>query len=118
MRKVALLLLGVFLLAVVVAAEEPMVTWKAKSLNLATDTRIGAVVLPAGDYKVKHEMEGTKHILVFTQQYKAKQTFRVTCGMQSLEQKATVDEQHFRTENGQKVLTALVFAGDRYTHTF
>jgi len=118
MRKVAIMLLGIFLLAVVVSAEQPMVTWKAKSLNLAQDTKIGAVVLPAGDYKVQHEMEATQHVLVFTQKNKAKQTFRVNCGMQPLDQKASQDEQHFRTENGQKVLTALIFAGDRYTHTF
>lgn len=118
MRKVAVLLLGIFLLALVVSAAEPMVTWNSKSLNLAQDTKVGTVVLPAGDYMLKHEMEGTKHILVFTQQFKEKQTFRVICGMQALEQKAARDEQHFRTDNGQKVLTALVFRGDLYTHTF
>ena len=118
MRKVAFFLLAVFVLTVVVSAEEPMVTWKSKAVTLADQTRVGTAVLPAGDYKLKHEMEGANHILVFTQQNKEKQTFRVTCGMQALNAKADRDELHFRTENGQKVLTGVVFRGDRYTHTF
>jgi hypothetical protein len=118
MRKVAFFLLAVFVLTVMVSAEEPMVNWKSKNLTLSSDTRVGTVVLPAGDYKLKHEMEGTNHILVFKSQAKGKETFRVICGMQPLDQKAARDEQHFRTENGNKVLTSLIFEGDRYTHTF
>lgn len=117
MRKAALVLLGVFLLAVLVSAEE-MVTWKIKKLNLADETRVGTVVLPAGDYKLQHEMEGANHIMIFTLMGKETKSFRVACGMQARELKARRDEQHFRIENNQRVLTGLVFAGDNVMHTF
>ena len=118
MRKVAVLLLGIFILAVVVAAEEPMVTWKSQNLALTSDTRVGTQVLPAGDYKVKHEMQGPAHVLVLTLQGKEAKTFRVPCQMQPLAEKSKVSEQHYRFEGKDKVLVALVFKGDKFTHAF
>jgi len=118
MRKAAFILLGIFLLAVVVSAEEPMVTWKSKRLTLSAEARVGSELLPAGEYKVTHEMEGANHVLVLRLRGKETKTFRLACTMQPRNDKAPADEQHFRTENGQKLLTALVFEGDRYTHAF
>jgi hypothetical protein len=118
MRKVAVLLLGVFLLAVVVAAEEPMVSWKSQNLILAADTRVGSQLLPAGDYKVKHEMQGPSHVLVLTLQNDPAKSFRLACTMQPLLEKSKVSEQHYRFEGKDKVLVALVFKGDKFTHAF
>ncbi len=117
MRKIALLLLGVFLLAVLAVAEGPMVTWKSKDLKLDKSVRAGSVVLPAGDYKVSHMMEGSEHILVMQLRGK-NQTFRVACKMQPLQTKATQDEQHYTHEGQQAVLTGIVFKGDMYFHAF
>ncbi len=117
MRKVALLLLGVFLLAAVAVADGPMVTWKSKDLKLDKSARAGSVILPAGEYKVSHVMEGSEHVLVM--QLKGKnQTFRVACKMQPLPSKATQDEQHYTYEGQQAVLTGIVFKGDMYFHAF
>lgn len=118
MRKVALLLLGIFLLASLAIADGPMVTWKSKDLKLDKDVRVGAVVLPAGDYRVSHVMEGSEHILVMELQGKNKQTFRVACTMQPLQAKATQNEQHYKYEGQQAILTALVFKGDTVQHSF
>jgi hypothetical protein len=118
MRKVALLLLGVFLLAALAVAEGPMVTWKSKDLKLDKSARAGSTVLPAGDYKVSHVMEGSEHVLVMELRGKNKQTFRVACKMQPLQSKATQDEQHYTYEGQQAVLTGIVFKGDMYFHAF
>lgn len=118
MRKVAVLLLGVFLLAVIVSAEESMVTWKSQNLALAADARVGTQLLPAGEYKVTHEMQGPSHILVLTLQGKEARSFRLPCLMQPLTEKAKVSEQHYRYEGKDKVLVALIFKGDKFTHAF
>ncbi len=117
MRKIALLLFGIIFLASLAVADGPMVTWKSKDLKLDKSVRAGSVMLPAGEYKVSHVMEGSEHILVM--QLKGKnQTFRVACKMQPLPSKATQDEQHYNYEGQQAVLTALIFRGDTVQHSF
>lgn len=118
MRKFAYVLLGVFLLAVLAVAEGPMVTWKSKDLKLDKSVRAGSVVLPAGQYKVSHVMEGGEHVLVMQLQGKSQQTFRVACKMEPLKAKATQDELHYNYEGQQAVLTGIVFRGDMYFHAF
>jgi len=118
MRKIAFVVLGIFLLGLLASAEEPMVTWKAKDLQLTTDMRVGTTVLPAGKYRVTHEMEGSKHIMVFTRDNSSKQAFRVVCTLRPLPAKARGDEQHFDKAGNENVLTALVFSGDRVMHVF
>jgi hypothetical protein len=118
MRKIAIVLLGIFLLTVMVSAEQPMVNWKSKEVKLSAETHVGAIVLPAGEYRVKHEMEASNHIMVFTLQGRETKSFRIPCTLTPRETKAQRDEQHFRTENNQKVMTSMVFAGDNVTHTF
>lgn len=117
MRKIALLLLGIIFLASLAVADGPMVTWKSKDLKLDKSVRAGSVILPAGEYKVSHVMEGSEHVLVM--QLKGKnQTFRVACKMQPLPTKAAQDEQHYKYEGQQAVLTGIVFRGDTYFHAF
>ena len=118
MRKIAIVVLGIFLLGLLVSADEPMVTWKSKDLQLNENARVGTTVLPAGKYRVTHEMEGAQHIMVLTLQTRAKTSFRLPCTLQPLAVKARGDEQHFRTEGKEHVLTALIFGGDRVVHSF
>jgi hypothetical protein len=118
MRKIALLLLGIFLLASLALADGPMVTWKSKDLKLDKAVKAGTLVLPAGQYKVSHVMDGNEHILVMALQGKNGQTFRVPCKMEPLQNKATQDEQHYKYEGQQAILTGIVFRGDMYFHAF
>ncbi|MBI2677384.1 MAG: hypothetical protein HYX28_01235 [Candidatus Koribacter versatilis] len=118
MRKIAIVILGILVVGLLASADEPMVTWKAKDLELTQTARVGTTVLPAGKYRVTHEMEGSTHIMVFKLESKAKTSFRVPCTLQPLAAKARGDEQHFRTEGKEHVLIALVFAGDRVKHSF
>jgi hypothetical protein len=118
MRKVALLLIAILAVAAVASAADMMVNWKHQDVKFTSDVRVGTQVLPAGDYRVQHVMEGSNHILVFKQQNNGSQTFRLGCTMQQLNAKATQTEQHFRYDGNEKVLVALVFRGDTYQHTF
>ena len=117
-RKLAIVLAVVSLVAVAALADETMVSWKSKSIKLDDTARAGSVVLPAGEYKVTHEMQGTQHILVMSLAGRNKQTFRVPCSMQPLTKAATQNEQHYRYEGKEKILTGLVFTGDMVFHSF
>jgi hypothetical protein len=75
-------------------------------------------MLPAGEYRVTHEMQGEEHILVMERMGKDKQTFRVPCLMQPLTNVATQNEQHYRWEGKQKILVGLLFKGDKVFHAF
>jgi len=99
-------------------ADDAMVSWKMKDVELMAPARAGSVVLPAGEYRVTHEMQGAQHILVMERMGKGKQTFRVECAMQPLTNVATQDEQHYRYEGKEKILVGLMFKGDKVFHAF
>ena len=117
-RKLAIVLAIVSLVALAAWADDTMVSWKSKSLKLEASVRAGSVVLPAGEYKVTHEMQGTQHILVLALYGKGRQTFRLPCSMEPLPKAATQNEQHYRYDGKEKILTGLVFTGDKVFHTF
>ena len=119
MRKIAFLLLAVTLVAVVAAAEQPMVAWKSQSLNFNSDVKVGTQLLRAGEYRVEHVMDGTQHVLVLTpQQGKDRAAVRIACAMKPLAAKAKQTEQHYRFEGNDKVLVSLIFKGDTVEHSF
>ena len=117
-RKLAIVLAIVSLAGIAVWASENMVSWKAQEVKLSQPARAGNVLLPAGEYRVVHEMLGTQHILAMTLLGKDKQTFRVPCSMQPLAKTATQTEQHYRYEGKEKILVGLVFVGDTVFHSF
>jgi hypothetical protein len=117
-RKLAIVLAIVSLAGIAAWAGDTMVTWKFQELTLSQPARAGSVLLPAGEYRVVHEMQGEQHVLVMTQLGKGKQTFRVPCSMQPLDQAATQGEQHYRFEGKEKILVGLVFQGDKVFHAF
>lgn len=117
-RRIAIVLAVVSVAVLAAWADDAMVSWKSKDLDLNAPARVGSVVLPAGEYRVTHEMQGTQHILVMALTGKAKQTFRVACAMQPLTNVATQDEQHYRYEGKEKILVGLLFKGDKVFHAF
>jgi hypothetical protein len=117
-RKLAIVLAIVSLAGIAAWASDTMVSWKSQGLTLSQPVRAGSVVLPAGEYRITHEMQGTQHILVMERMGKGKQTFRVACSMQTLAQAATQMEQHYRYEGKEKILVGLVFQGDKVFHAF
>lgn len=117
-RKAILMVAIVALVALTAYAADPMVTWKSKRIAFTQDVKVGQQVLPAGEYKIRHEMDGTQHIMVFTQEVKGEPQFRIACKLESLNEKARVTQQFFLTENGGRVLQSVIFKGDTVRHVF
>ena len=68
-------------------------------LRLDQPTRIGSVVLPAGDYTIRHSMEGQDHVMTF-QHATRKTVFKIKCTLVPLGHKATQDQSSFELGSG------------------
>jgi len=92
----------------------------SRSLTLTAPTLVGDVLLPAGDYKVTHTMEGENHIMVFKQlNTKKPAEARVKCQLVPLAQKATREEVAFGLNAAnQRTLHSMIFKGDTAQHVF
>jgi hypothetical protein len=79
---------------------------------------VGTSVLPAGDYVVRHTMEGQEHIMVF-QRVHGKDEVKVKCTLVPLAQKADIDQTiYVLNAKNERVLQELVFRGDSAKHVF
>ena len=121
MRKTGLWVVVAILIltAAAVAANQSGVANK-RQVTFYDPVRIGDTLLPAGDYTVVHQMQGTDHIMVFTQMKKKKPAeARVKCTLVPLNTPAAQSELGFKTNGAnEKLLTRMVFRGDRAAHTF
>lgn len=92
----------------------------SRSIEITAPTRVGNVLLPQGNYKVLHTMEGENHIMVFKQlKTKTPAEARVKCQLVPLAKKADRDEQAFVVNAAnERVLHTLVFKGDSAQHVF
>lgn len=109
----ALTLIGA---ATVMASENPMGIAPKQEITFTAPTIVGGNLLPAGDYKVLHEMQGTTHIMIF-KQLGGKAEAKAKCNLVPLDAKATRTEQRY-TENAknQHVLVEMTFRGDTAKH--
>ena len=114
MRKTALLLLTLLGLSVMLCAQEAAGFKTNRTVLLTEQAKVGAQLLPAGEYKVTHIMEGSEHIMVFK---KGKQEYRVKCKMEPLNAKADQTQFWYESDSsGQRVLQVMVFQGDTVRH--
>jgi hypothetical protein len=114
MRKTAFLLLTVLGLGMMLWAEQPAGFKGTRTVVLTEKAKVGTQVLPAGEYRVTHAMEGAEHIMVFKQ---GKQEYRVKCNMEPLSVKASADQVWFdKDASGNRVLQSMVFRGDTVRH--
>lgn len=79
--------------------------------------RIGAVSLPAGEYIVRHTMEGEDHVMVF-QRRESKNEFKVKCTLVPLAQKAQQSQTIYQIAGNERIVQELVFRGDTAKHVF
>ncbi len=116
---VALCVLGASLL--LQAGQNTMGVADSRQVKFDNPMRIGTNLLPAGEYKVLHTMEGENHIMVF-KQMNAKQTpieIRVKCSLVPLTAKADQTQQIFvLNAANERVLHELIFRGDTAKHVF
>ena len=114
-------ILGVFLLvscAVAIASQNKMGIHDVSRITFSEPVRIGSDVLPAGEYVVRHSMQGEEHIMAF-ERVGRKETFHEKCTLVPLTAKADKDEVLYEiTSKNEKVLRELIVRGDTAKHVF
>jgi hypothetical protein len=99
------------------ASDNPMSGVALKQeITFTAPTVVGGSLLPAGDYKISHMMQGSEHIMIF-KQIGGKAEAKAKCNLVPLAEKAKTTEQHY-TENAknERVLTEMIFRGDTSKH--
>lgn len=118
MKKLAALaIILLFVVSVVFAADTTFGAGKTRNITFNADVKVGDKVLPAGEYKILHLMEGNEHTLVFKSLTNVEKV-RVKCNMVQLDRKAEDTFSEYRTVGGDRILTTIVFRGDNFKHTF
>jgi len=104
---------------VAVAAEKGLGIRDVSRITFVAPMRVGEVVLPAGEYVVRHTMEGQEHIMVF-ESVKAKSvSAKAKCTLVPLSAKAGRTESIYQLNAAnERVLQELVFRGDTAKHVF
>jgi hypothetical protein len=100
----------------VAAKDNPLGIAQKQEISFTAPTVVGGSLLPAGDYKVLHEMQGATHIMVF-KQINGKAEAKAKCNLVPLNEKAKTTEQRY-TENAKNehVLIEMTFRGDTSKH--
>lgn len=119
MQKRMFVILAVLVLGTVAlcASTNPMAGVAPKQdLTFNAPTLVGGTLLPAGDYKVTHRMEGDQHIMIF-KAITGKATAEAKCNLVPLDHKAKSTEQRY-SENAknERVLVEMQFRGDTSKH--
>ena len=118
MKKIAAVaIIMMFVLGVAFAADPTFGVGKTRNITFNNDLKVGDKVLPAGEYKVLHLMEGTEHTLVFKSLMNVEKV-RVKCNMVQLNKKADETFAEYKTVGSDHILAAIVFRGDNFRHEF
>jgi hypothetical protein len=121
-KVVALVALCVLAASVVLqAAANKFGVADTRDIKFTNPMRVGDVLLPVGEYKVLHTMEGENHIMVFKQvdAKAAPAEARVKCTLEPLGIKAQQTQQIYSLNAAkERVLHELVFRGDTAKHVF
>jgi len=94
-------------------ADRYQVTFDEKVLVAGTQ-------LPAGDYEIRHVMEGPNHIMVFRQMGVSNPIqVRAKCTLVALSAKAPENHKVYAlNSSNEKILKEITFKGDRASHVF
>ena len=111
--KFAGLLLCVMALgSIAMLGDKNMGIREVNSVTFVAPIRVGTVILSAGEYLVRHPMEGQEHVMVF-QEAGGKDLVKVKCTLVPLKKKADNTQAIYElTASSERVLQELVFKGD------
>jgi len=117
----ALVIFAVFILTgTTQAAAGPYGIADKRQVRFDDPVWVGTVLLPAGEYEVRHTMQGEEHLMVFRQIFaKTRAEARVRCNLVPVAKPLEEDQVGFTSNSaGQLVLHRLAFKGDRAEHLF
>src|SRR5271157_3117821 len=100
-KRITVFLLALFVVllcnAVLLPAKDnSMGIAEKRAITLSAPTLVGGTVLPAGDYKVTHEMQGQTHIMIFKQSHGTAEA-KVRCELVPLNAKLSRSVDPIRT---------------------
>ena len=88
-------------------------------VTFATPVRVGTALLPAGDYVVRHTMQGTEHVMVFQLANGKGSEVKAKCALIQLGKKADQTRTVYEVNaSNERILRELVFRGDTAKHVF
>ncbi|MBZ5680280.1 MAG: hypothetical protein LAO24_09265 [Acidobacteriia bacterium] len=109
-------LLGLTLMAM--AADKNLGISDLRHITFRDPVRIGNNLLKAGEYEVRHTMQGEEHIMVFTSE-SDKEQVKVKCTLVPLAKKADQSSTTYELNAAnERVVRELVFRGDSAKHVF
>jgi len=113
------ILVCVLAVTCLVSAKNDLGIHEVSNITFATPTRVGTTMLPAGEYVVRHTMEGQEHVMVFTPLHSKKAEVKAKCKLVPLERKADQSTTVFEVNAAkERVLHELVVRGDTAKHVF
>jgi len=122
MRLFRVILLMVYVLGLscaMFAAANSMGIQDVSHITFVAPMRVGGALLPAGEYLVRHTMNGQEHVMVFESVKTKAVEAKAKCTLIPLTKKAnetaTIYEMNAANE---RVLQELVFRGDTAKHVF
>lgn len=80
---------------VVAGSKNSMGIHEVNNVTFVAPVRVGTVVLPAGEYVVRHEMDQQDHIMVFKSLH-GKDEVKVKCTLVPLSKKAEQNEEIYK----------------------
>lgn len=107
-------------MAALASAANPYGVADVQKIAFTGNVRIGDVLLPQGQYEVRHLMEGENHVMVFRKLGSGKPVeARVNCTLVPRTEKATRTEKVYELNAAnEQVLRLIVFRGDMAEHKF
>ncbi|MGC2197431.1 MAG: hypothetical protein WA628_22345 [Terriglobales bacterium] len=119
-KMTVLFVVCVLMLTVVASAGDKLGIANNQTINFTGNVRIGDVLLPPGDYEVRHQMEGQNHVMIFHKLGTRKPVeARVKCSLVPLPEKSNQTAKTFVVNAAnEQVLQGIVFRGDSAKHVF
>jgi hypothetical protein len=117
-RTFVILVAAVMAVGVTAASawDNPMGVAPKQEITFTAPTVVGGTLLPAGDYKVLHEMQGSEHIMFF-KQIGGKAEVKAKCSLVPLGEKAKTTEQRYNENaKNERVLVEMQFRGETAKH--
>ena len=119
MKVVGVVVCALVLVSMAMATDKNLGIRDVSHVTFIAPTRVGTALLPAGDYLVRHTMEGQEHIMVFQPVRGKAPEVKVKCTLVPLAEKASETETIYSVNAAnERVLQELVFRGDTAKHVF